>query len=285
MCGLVVCFGLAACFVFWSRHGARPAGTVEAVNKPVFKMAMGAISMDPGSTASVDDNAPENTSCNRHEIDIPEPMREALKKWDPDFVVWRSTEYSPYLCMNISTSPALALNAGLGDFNGDGLQDVVVAGHNNKSELLVVVLSQKNAGYKVAPLCSSSIHDDSLQGAYCCRILGLSSTIDDLQQFPRAALYEILPKGTRIDVELGGSDSYVSNLKSEAFIAGLSQDFSGSKHDYEKPFKAAQLFWWNFRDETNKEWEWLNTSGDFIAGDINTINYRRNWEFGSSYPF
>lgn len=152
-------------------------------------MVVGEILPNSVLSVSVEDKDSRNTSCTRQEIDIPERMREALKKWDSDFVLWRSTEYSPYLCLNISTSPALALNAGLGDFNGDGLQDVVVAGHNDRSELLVVVLSQKNAGYKVFPLCSGGIHSTSEQVAYGCSILGLTSTMNELGQFPKAAIY------------------------------------------------------------------------------------------------
>lgn len=271
--------------MFWSRHG-QSAGTEGAENKPVLNMTMGAISADSSSMAAVAGKGSKNTACNQHEIDIPEQMRVALKKWDADFILWRSTQYSPYLCLNISTSPALALNAGLGDFNGDGLQDVVVAGHNDRSELLVVVLSQKNAGYKVFPLCSSDIHSTSEQPAYGCLILGLTSTMNELGQSPKAAIYKILPKGTRIAVCLSACpDFYISSLKSEAFIAGLSRDFSGSKHDYENPFRVLQLFWWNSRAETSKDWEWLNTSTDFIAWGIETIDYR-GWEFkGASRPF
>lgn len=277
VCGFIVCAGLAVCLIFWSRHGARPTGVTEAGNKPVLNMAIGEIPADSASTTLVEGKESEKLACNQHEIDIPEPMREALKKWNPDFVLWRSTEYSPYLCLNITTSPTLALNAGLGDFNDDGLQDVVVVGHNNQSELLVVVLSQKNAGYKVMQLSSSGINGTSEQGAQNCFILG-TGFADGLKQFPRAAICMILPKKTEIDVNMGDLN-YISTLKSEAFIAGLSQDFSGPKHNYNNPFMAAQLFWWNLRNETDKEWEWLNTGKDFIAWDLNTINGNNNSGF------
>lgn len=277
VCGLVLCICLAFYLVLKSRHGVQAVGGVETKNGPVLNMAVGEILTDSVPAVSVEDRDSGNTSCIRHEINIPESMKETLKKWDSDFIVWRSTEYSPNLCLNISTSPALALNAGLGDFNGDGIQDVVVAGHNSQDELLVVVLSQKDAGYKIAQLCSSGINGTSLQGAGGCLILGTGSA-DGLKLFPRAAIYRVLPAGTRVNVSTGHSDEYVSVLKSEAFIAGLSQDFSGQKQDYKNPFVALQLFWWNFRDEPRQEWKWLNAAKDFRAWNINAIDDNA-WEF------
>jgi len=277
---------------------AAQAGTVSAGpaahadNKPVLEQIIGTASPGP-----VEDGKPEESTCNMHEIGIPVPIGAALKKWDADFVVWRSTEYNPLLCVNITTSPVFALNAGLGDFNDDGMQDAVVAGHNKQDELLVAVLSQKTGDYKAVPLCTSDVYGKTPLEAASCNILGKVNY--GLKQFPQAAIYRILPKGTRIEVSIGSSNPYISNLKSEAFIAGLSQDFSHPRSDYKSPFMAVQLFYWNwdfkngtykgrdrsktYRGWDRKEviddgWDWLNTPKGFVAWNIDSINYR-DWEF------
>lgn len=266
--------GAIACLVAFGRlKGGPPAETSAlAGQKTVLRVEMG--DADVGKVAA---GAQEEIACNRHEIAIPAPMKAALEKWDRSFVVWRSADYNEQLCTRVSTTPVLSLNAGMGDFNGDGASDAVMAGHNGRYELLVVVMSQNGAAYKVTPLASSETRADSAQGAYGCRILGVGFA-DGLKPYPRAAIYRILPLGTKFDVIAGSEGSYADVLGTDAFVAGLSQDFSGTQQKHEKPFMGLQLFRWNPRNKTQPEWKWLNDSSDFHAWTINSID-GNEWEF------
>lgn len=72
---------------------------------------------------------------------IPEAMQKAISRRAPGFLPWRQNEYIPSLLKNYKFSEIQAPFAVVGDFNGDGARDVVLAGHTKEASLLIAVLS------------------------------------------------------------------------------------------------------------------------------------------------
>jgi hypothetical protein len=72
---------------------------------------------------------------------LPEPVVEALKKWNPKFAPFSNSDFSPSILKNHSKpSPAIAS----ADFNGDSIADYAVIGSKSEKEQAVVaVVSDK----------------------------------------------------------------------------------------------------------------------------------------------
>lgn len=224
-------------------------------------------------------------ACNTHEIKIPPAAGKAIKKWDKDFVIWKPTEYSPLMCVKVATSPALALNAARGDFNGDGKTDIVIAGHNKTNEFLLAALSQNASDYQVVPLCSSEVGPSQiLKKASGCDLLGVAGEdFWGLKTSPRLALFKVLPAGTSVEA-LSGAARLAFNLESEAFIVGHVDDKyiseGGAYRDRHggtitDPFDAFRLGWWNSRSgrEDGPQWRRIYSSKfDFLFWHILSID-------------
>lgn len=81
---------------------------------------------------------------------IPSPeIAKALAKFNKDFKIWINRDYS---LNHISDSPQYAIKH---DLNGDGIEDMVVAGHDNNANLVLEVLSGTD-GYHVNPVGGST---------------------------------------------------------------------------------------------------------------------------------
>jgi hypothetical protein len=70
-------------------------------------------------------------------------MQRAVESYAPDFQPFAASEYAA----GVDTT-----SSARGDFNGDGVADVALYGHDDARELLFVVLSAPGARFNVVPL-------------------------------------------------------------------------------------------------------------------------------------
>lgn len=75
-------------------------------------------------------------------------MAAALGKYSLDFVTWKIEDYPPERIKNYPYSDKSLPYAVKGDFNGDGIEDMAVAGHDKDSNLVLGVLSS-DGNYRV----------------------------------------------------------------------------------------------------------------------------------------
>ncbi|MFZ3073156.1 MAG: hypothetical protein WA162_07930 [Thermodesulfobacteriota bacterium] len=82
---------------------------------------------------------------------LSEAMENALKDMDPTFKVWTYGDYYKPMLDIISkrfVHGKEAPFAAIGEFNGDGVTDVVLYGANDSERLIVGILSRKKNGYR-----------------------------------------------------------------------------------------------------------------------------------------
>ena len=79
-------------------------------------------------------------------------MSVALDRFAPTFEPFSPTEYSPEIVRDSASWRNEPPHQAKGDFNGDGLQDLALNGHDKTRELLIVILSQPDSSYRVYPL-------------------------------------------------------------------------------------------------------------------------------------
>lgn len=75
-------------------------------------------------------------------------MAAALEKYSPDFITWKIEDYPPERIRNYPYSDKSLPYAVKGDFNGDGSEDMAVAGHDKDSNFVLGLLSS-DGGYRV----------------------------------------------------------------------------------------------------------------------------------------
>ena len=81
-------------------------------------------------------------------IFLPKSMKEALQNFDSTFELWKQRDYLPSLVKSYTFSGKQTPSAVIGDYNGDGISDVVLQGHNKSNDLLLCILSD-GINYKV----------------------------------------------------------------------------------------------------------------------------------------
>ena len=82
-------------------------------------------------------------------------MQQALRDYAPGLVPYSVEQYSPQMMQSFrppDVDPKDPLNQARGDFNGDGVQDLALYGHQQARDLIVVLLSQADHTYKAIPL-------------------------------------------------------------------------------------------------------------------------------------
>lgn len=82
---------------------------------------------------------------------LPTAMKAALHDFDPLFEPFTEDAYLKYLPRWSPATPKQALFAVIGDFNGDGICDVVVDGHGADTTRRIALLSSEG-GVQVIPL-------------------------------------------------------------------------------------------------------------------------------------
>lgn len=84
-------------------------------------------------------------------LDIPPAMEDALDRFDRDFQPWSAADYRGQL-VEAEFSPRETPWSVVGDFNGDGRLDLVVAGRDDRDELIIFVLSTGARRYRAVPV-------------------------------------------------------------------------------------------------------------------------------------
>jgi hypothetical protein len=79
-------------------------------------------------------------------------MQSALQKFAPTFEPFTTNEYDPEVVSDSVAWQAKRPFEARGDFNGDGLEDRALNGHDASRELLIAILSQADSSYKVYAL-------------------------------------------------------------------------------------------------------------------------------------
>ncbi len=77
-----------------------------------------------------------------HIIELPEKMQSALMNFSATFVPWKQSQYWPSGIADYPFSERQAPFAVVGDFNGDGILDVVLVGHDAGNDVAVALLSK-----------------------------------------------------------------------------------------------------------------------------------------------
>ncbi|MBX3022345.1 MAG: hypothetical protein KF799_11785 [Bdellovibrionales bacterium] len=83
----------------------------------------------------------------------------ALTAYNPEFKLFESTDYIPSTQRMYKGSRNETQMAIVGDFNGDGINDVVVMGHANNETLILGVISKKNGQYEVKEIERQEFED------------------------------------------------------------------------------------------------------------------------------
>lgn len=139
---------------------AKAGATAEAVlahpeeaKKMAVKVMMGTPAPEPQKVYQLDPEYIEDMK--------PSPqMTEALSKYSPDFVMWKMEDYPPEKIKYYPYSDKSLPYAVKGDFNGDGIEDMAVAGHDKDSNLVLAILSDEK-GYQVLPIRDGKYYADS----------------------------------------------------------------------------------------------------------------------------
>jgi hypothetical protein len=83
-----------------------------------------------------------------HRLSLPPRIQRALTRFDAKFKIWDEAFYSVELVDWYPHTKKQAPFAAIGDFNGDGIEDVAVHGANGRDEAIYCVLS-KGRGFRV----------------------------------------------------------------------------------------------------------------------------------------
>jgi len=79
---------------------------------------------------------------------LPPAMEKAVSDYDKNFKIWNLRDYPVYITEAYPYSVRSLPYAVKGDFNGDGVDDMVIAGHNNVGNSVITLLSN-TTGYFV----------------------------------------------------------------------------------------------------------------------------------------
>lgn len=82
------------------------------------------------------------------DITLPDVIVKALAAYDPEFYIWTLVAYPPEKLTQYPYSAKSMPYAVFGDYNGDGREDMVLAGHNKDANIIVALLST-GTGYHV----------------------------------------------------------------------------------------------------------------------------------------
>jgi hypothetical protein len=106
----------------------------------------------PAPDATID-SAPKNA---RKELSP--SMQSALDTYSPGFQLFALSEYTPQVAEYAKPPQSLPLNQAAGDFNGDGVPDLALHGHDQTRELVVVLLSRGDSSYQAIPLAEFPLY-------------------------------------------------------------------------------------------------------------------------------
>lgn len=85
-----------------------------------------------------------------YKINLSTSMAKAVQIFNPDFTIWRRARFNLESIKNYPYKASQSPSAVFGDFNGDGIIDAVLMGHDNTDELLIAIMSKSGKeDYKV----------------------------------------------------------------------------------------------------------------------------------------
>jgi len=134
-------------------------------------------------------------------MELSAPMAEALNKYAPDFKQWGIADYPPEQIKHYPYSGKSLPYAVKGDFNGDGIEDVAIAGHNRDSNLVMVLISSGNADYNVLTAKEDKYYTAHKQG----------------EEIPYTATEALVLKKSGTSLVEGDMSPVVTILKTDAF--------------------------------------------------------------------
>jgi len=92
-----------------------------------------------------------------YQLIIPECMKEKLNLYDPEFIIWKLDDYDSFYLKSYSITDKQLPFAVIGDFNGDGTEDLAVEGHNNIATKFIALVSDSN-DYNVIEIETSELN-------------------------------------------------------------------------------------------------------------------------------
>lgn len=200
-----------------------------------------------------------------YDVHITSKMADALERFDPDFIIWNSSDYpveiTAFYGFSFHKSSAVTINGGIGDFNGDGEMDAVVAGHDSKYEMLLALISTQEANgysYEVLPVCvteSGKYLKDTGRETYasCVGLPGPSWNKTFIGK-PQVFIHEIIKKGNCFKNECEDEmDCYNFCLKRDAFETyGIDYPQNKANSPGIPDLGVRDLFRWNSSSGKNK---------------------------------
>lgn len=91
---------------------------------------------------------------------LPAVLVEALTAYDLEFHTWTLAAYPPEKLINYPYSAKSMPYAVSGDYNGDGMEDMILAGHNKNANIIVALISTAT-GYRVVEVQKASYYSKS----------------------------------------------------------------------------------------------------------------------------
>lgn len=95
-------------------------------------------------------------------LDLPPGVEDALDRYNRDFEMWSADDYRGRLA-EYDFSPRQTPWAVVGDFNGDGIEDVAIAGRDDRDALVVLILSTGRGRYRAVELAHEPYDDGDLR--------------------------------------------------------------------------------------------------------------------------
>lgn len=94
-----------------------------------------------------------------YEVTLSSLMKEALKKKNPNFKIWKQINFTPQVISEYKYTIYQSPSAVFGDFNADGITDVVVMGYGKIKKHIIVIVSEEDK-YKAVEIWMGSGLDD-----------------------------------------------------------------------------------------------------------------------------
>lgn len=125
---------------------------------------------------------------------LSEPVRNAIKKFDSGFKMWEIEDFSDEQSRNYPYSAKALPYAIKGDYNSDGIEDIVLSGRNYEGNVSLALLSS-GANYKIVKVATG---DDNYSRA---------EEQKRTRRFTPACVLRHISKGKKVDTT---SDSAAS---------------------------------------------------------------------------
>jgi hypothetical protein len=138
-------------------------------------------------------------------IELSTKQISSINKTFPKFNAWKAQQYPDGIWdieeyFSFSTSPYISLSVAKGDFNDDTIEDAVVLGYDDTSEILLVILSTITSTaieYKSIPVCATN--RDKFIKNYNLRPINNCLSYESKNQLPTSPtyfIYKVYKKGT-----------------------------------------------------------------------------------------